>query len=94
MQMSMRSYGNLEITGSIMEVPRAKEPSLPRTIEKKTILPLDLSKKRSSILLSKAISSSTRSISQLSQNNKKSTPNQNMEVKKRRIKFLKKNILI
>ena len=72
MQMSVRtSYGNLEITGSIMEVPRAKEPTLPRPIEKKTILPLDLGKKRSSILLSKSIASSSRSISQLSQTNMK-----------------------
>ena len=81
MQMSVRSYGNLEITGSIMEVPRAKEPTVPRPIEKKTILPLDLNKKRSSVLLSKSLAPPTRSVSQLSQSNKKSSnENKNYDV--------------
>jgi hypothetical protein len=83
MQMSLRTYGNLEITGSIMEVPRAKEPTVPRPIEKKSILPLDLSKKRSSMLLSKSLAPPTRSVSQLSQSNKKPNPsidNKNQDV--------------
>ena len=83
MQMSARSYGNLEITGSIMEVPRAKEPTVPRPIDKKSILPLDLNKKRSSMLLSKSLAPPTRSVSQLSQSNKKPHPsveNKNQDV--------------
>lgn len=73
MQMSVRpSFDNLEITGSIMEVPRAKEPTLPRPSEKRTILPIDLKKKPSSIILTtKSLVASTRSISQLSMTNKK-----------------------
>jgi hypothetical protein len=80
MQMSIRSHGNLEITGSIMEVPR-KEPTLSREkpMEKRTILPLDLNKKRSSVLLSKSLVPPTRSVSQLSQSNKKSQPNNDIK---------------
>ena len=80
MQMSIRSHGNLEITGSIMEVPR-KEPTLSREkpTEKRTILPLDLNKKRSSVLLSKSLAPPTRSVSQLSQSNKKSQPNNDIK---------------
>ena len=83
MQMSVRSHGSLEITGSIMEVPRAKEPTVPRPIDKKSILPLDLNKKRSSMLLSKSLAPPTRSVSQLSQSSKKPNPivdNKNQDV--------------
>jgi hypothetical protein len=68
-----------------MELPPAKEPTLARVIEKKSILPLDLTKKRS-LILSKALTPN-RSLSQLStQSSKKcdtakeQQPNKNYEV--------------
>jgi len=81
----MKSFDNLAITGNIMELPPAKEPTLARVIEKKSILPLDLTKKRS-LILSKALTPN-RSLSQLStQSSKKcdtakeQQPNKNYEV--------------
>ena len=65
--MSTKMFQNLSITGSIMEVPPPKESTIPRPIDKKRIVPLDIPKRNSanSIVANKALKSN-RSFSQMS----------------------------
>ncbi|CAF0968508.1 unnamed protein product [Brachionus calyciflorus] len=65
--MSSKAVLNLSITGSLMEIPRPKDVSIPRPIDKKRITPLDIPKRNSAnVIATSRIVKTNRSSSQLS----------------------------
>lgn len=86
--MSIKSFNSLEITGSFLEVPPAKEPT--RALDKKVLNPIDLNaKRRNTSLLQVSRSLTNRSLSQLSNHSSiksikqapVSTPNNDQQIR-------------
>ncbi len=65
---------NLQVTGNIMEVPPAKEPSRPLERPKPFLTPLDLTRKKQFSPQNNKPTLVNRSFSQLSSNTKRSLP--------------------